>query len=175
MRFRIETVTISSDLSMEEEKLFLNNVIESFKLNGADVIIPSFNNTIFSTFQNGAYPAPYGSYIINLTQSDVNLWHNINKSCRQNINIAKTKSVRIIECSEESSLVYSIIKDIFRRSKIRSMDFLSSKCFVCGFGEYCKILIAEYKGNVRSTFVFSFSKYCAYVVYTGNIVNQQTG
>ena len=95
VRFRVETITVDSELSIEEERTFLNNVVEYFRLNSIDIIIPASNNTIFRTFPDGAYAAPYGSYIIDLSLPEDALWRNIQRVMRQNINSARKKGVKI--------------------------------------------------------------------------------
>jgi len=68
VRFRVETITLDHDLSRDEEKAFLNSAMEHFRSIGADMIIPATTNTIFRTYPDGALVAPYGSFIIDLTQ-----------------------------------------------------------------------------------------------------------
>ena len=92
VRFRVETIPLGEGLDVEEEKSFLNSAIEYFRSIGADMIIPATTNTIFRTYPDGADAAPYGSYVIDLSQPEDILWRNIERITRQNINTASKKA-----------------------------------------------------------------------------------
>src|SRR5258707_15792403 len=44
VRFRVETIPLGGALSLDEEKAFLNGVIEYFRSIGTDMIIPASTN-----------------------------------------------------------------------------------------------------------------------------------
>src|SRR5437879_7089262 len=70
IRFRTETIALESELFPNEEKLFLNNVVNYFRSTGIDLIIPSGNTAIFRNYPDGAVVAPYGTYIKDLEQPE---------------------------------------------------------------------------------------------------------
>lgn len=175
VRFRVETIPLGEGLDVYEEKLFLNSVIEYFKSIGADIIIPATTNTIFRIYPDGADAAPYGSYVIDLSQPEEILWKNIERITRQNINTAIKKGVSIRSGMEHLDSTYRLVTDTFRRSKLPFMSYESFQRFVYGLGENGKIMIADYQGIAQSYVVFAFSNYCAYAVYAGNNANQQQG
>jgi hypothetical protein len=175
VRFRVETITMGEALHIDEEKSFLNSVVEYFRSIGADIIIPATTNTIFRTYPDGADVAPYGSYVIDLCQPEDILWRNIDRITRQNINTAQRKGVIIRSEIVDIDAAYTLVVDTFRRSKLPFMSPESFKRFVFGLGENGKIMIADYQGVAQSYVVFAFSDYCAYAVYAGNIVNQHQG
>ena len=49
---------------------------------GADVVIPATTNTIFRTYPDGATAAPYGSYVVDLTQTEEALWNKVHSKHR---------------------------------------------------------------------------------------------
>jgi lipid II:glycine glycyltransferase (peptidoglycan interpeptide bridge formation enzyme) len=175
VRFRVETIPMEEGLNIQEEKSFLKDSIEYFRSIGADMIIPASNNAIFRTYPEGADPAPYGSYIIDLRKPEDILWKNIDRITRQNINMAQKKAVNIRSGVEHLDAAYILIRDTFKRSKLPFMNFESFKRFVLGLGEYGKIMIADCQGVAQSYVVFAFSDYCAYAIYAGNIVDQIKG
>lgn len=176
VRFRTETLPINGEMHIEEEKSFLNHVIEFFKSIKADIIIPGSNNAIFQTYPDGADVAPYGSYIIDLNQSEEILWKNINRITRQNINTAKKNGVYIREESVDNlDKIYNLILETFKRSKLSFMSYESLKKYIKGLGENGKILIAEYKDILQSCVIYGFSNYCAYAIYGGNSSNMVEG
>jgi len=175
VRFRVETIPLTKELNIQEEKSFLKDSIEYFRSIDADMIIPATNNSIFRIYPDGADAAPYGSYVIDLGQPEDILWKNIDRITRQNINTALKKGVNIRSGLEQLDGAYMLIKDTFKRSKLPFMNFESFRRFVLGLGNYGKIMIADYQGIAQSYVVFAFSDYCAYAVYAGNIVGQIKG
>lgn len=175
VRFRVETIPLGEGLDVDEEKLFLNSVIEYFKSSGVDIIIPATTNTIFRTYPDGADAAPYGSYIIDLCQPEDVLWGNIDRITRQNINTAYRKGVSIRSGIEHTDAAYKLVADTFKRSKLSFMSYDSFRRFVLGLGDNGVIMTADYQSIAQSYVVFAFSDYRAYAVYAGNIASQQQG
>lgn len=175
VRFRVETILLDRELSIEEEKAFLNSVVDYLRSTGVDMIIPATTNSIFRTYPDGADAAPYGSYIIDLTQDEDVLWRNIHRIMRQNINTAIKSGVSIRDGSDDLMAAHKLIVETFQRSKLPFMGFNDFTQFVKGLGNNSKILIADCHGVPQSYTVFGFSDYCAYAIYAGNVDNQHQG
>jgi len=175
VRFRVETVACGEGLDIEEEKSFLNNVVKHFRTAGADVIIPPSNNTLFRTYPDGASPAPYGSYVIDLQQSEEILWKNVSKTSRQNITAAQKDEVSVREGMDLLDPAYDLIRATFRRSKMGFMSRDSFNRFALSLGENCKLLVAEQRGVAQSYGLFAFSNPSAFWVYGGNVEGQHPG
>jgi hypothetical protein len=175
VRFRVETIPLGAGLDVFAERSFLNSAVQHFRDTGAAVIIPPTNNTIFRTYPDGANPAPYGSYAIDLRQPEDVLWRNIGKTTRQNINTALKDGVSIREGIEFLDPAYDLIRETFRRSKIAFMDRGAFKRFALALGDNGKLLMAEYRGVAQSYSLFAFSTPCAYWIYGGNILHQRQG
>jgi len=176
VRFRVDTILLDGELDVQGEKSFLNSIIEYFRSIKADIIIPATNNTIFRIYPDGAKVAPYGSYVIDLKQSEDILWRNIHRITRQNIKTAAKTGVSIREDGiEHLEAMYELIVDTFKRSNLPFMDYKSLKRFVLGLGENGKIIIAENQGILQSCVIYGFSEYCAYAIYGGNRANMDEG
>lgn len=175
VRFRVETIPLGEMLDIEEEKSFLNSVVEYFRSTRADMIIPATTNTIFRTYPDGADAAPYGSYIIDLCRPEDILWRNIRKTYRQNISRAQKDGVHILNGIENLDAAYVLVRDTFKRSKLPFMNYDSFKRYVNGIGENCKIIVAYYKDIAQSCTVYAFSNHCAYAVYGGSIEDIHQG
>lgn len=175
VRFRVETIALGDDLSLSDEKLFLNDAVTYFRSIGADVIIPATTNTIFRIFPDGAAAAPYGSYIIDLCQPEDVLWGNIDRILRQNIKSAMKSGVRIQSGIEHLDDAYRLVSETFKRSKMPFMGHESFKRFIAGLGDNALIMAADYQGKPQSYVVFAYSNYCAYAIYAGNVANQHQG
>jgi len=175
VRFRVETIPCGAGIDVLAEKSFLNSVVQHFRIAGADVIIPPTNNTLFRTYPDGANPAPYGNYVIDLQQPEDVLWRNVSKTTRHNIGTARTGGVSIREGLDFLDPAYDLIRETFRRSKLAFMDRDSFKRFALSFGENGKLLVAEYQGVAQSYSLFAFSTPRAYWIYGGNIHHQHQG
>lgn len=175
VRFRVETISLGNDLTIDEERAFLNSAVAYFRTIGADVIIPATTNTIFRTYPDQADAAPYGSYVIDLREPEEVLWKNIGRITRQNIGTAEKDGVHIDSGLEHLDAAHALIKDTFARSRLPFMDRKSLHRFMNGLGENGKLLVAEDKGTIHSCVIFAFSDYCAYAVYAGNIARQHQG
>jgi hypothetical protein len=175
VRFRAETIPCGERLDAVEEKSFLNSVVQYFRKARADVIIPPSNNALFRTYPDGAKPAPYGSYVIDLQQPEEMLWLNIAKATRNNINAAQRDGVSIRDGMEFLDPAYNLIRETFSRSRMGFMDHDSFKRFALSLGKNGKLLVAEHRGVAHSYSLFAFSTPCAYWVYGGNIQGLHQG
>jgi hypothetical protein len=175
VRFRVETLYPDDEISMVQEKAFLNSTVDYFRSVGADMIIPATTNTIFRTYPDGGDAAPYGSYIIDLTLPEENLWKNIDRIYRQNINTAIKAGVTIRDGAEHIEATYEHVRDTFKKSKLPFMNYDAFKRFANGLGENCKIMVADYQGTVQSYVLFAYSDFCAYAIYAGNLAELHQG
>lgn len=175
VRFRVETINVGEEISIDEERTFLNNAVAYFRMIGADAIIPATTNTIFRTYPDGADAAPYGSYIIDLTKPEDDIWRNIDRIMRQNIKTAIKNGVTVRDGSDDLKAAHELIVETFQRSKLPFMGYEEFIKFIFGLGNNSKILIADCNGIPQSYAVFGFSNYCVYAIYAGNIDNQQQG
>ena len=184
IRFPTQTIPFDKEIDVETEKVFLNKAVEFFRDLGADVIIPGTVNTIFRTYPEGAMAAPYGSYIIDLSQGEEDLWNRVHSKHRNVIRNAMKKDVKVRSGIEYLETAFNLVKDSFRRSahgfvaKMRlemRMDFDSFKRQAYGFGENVKIFVAEYEGAVQGCAVVPFSDRCAYYMHGGSVAKPLTG
>ncbi|MBE3145417.1 MAG: peptidoglycan bridge formation glycyltransferase FemA/FemB family protein, partial [Planctomycetes bacterium] len=165
VRFRTETMLLDQ-LDVQDEKSFLNSAVEYFRSKNVDLVIPATTNSIFRTYPDGAEAAPYGSYVIDLTQSEDTLWKNIDRITRQNIKSASRSGILIRDAvREELDRAFFLIRETFKRSKLPFMRLGSFRTFLSGLGEYGKVLVADYEGTAQSYVVFAYSNYCAYAIY----------
>lgn len=175
VRFRVETIPTESELTVEEEKCFLNSAIEYFRFIGVDMIIPATTNTIFRTYPDGAMVAPYGTFIIDLTQPEDTLLNKFNSTHRRKVRQAIKQCVQIRGGIEYLKTAYDLVRDTFKRSKMGFMSYDEFQRYVFSLGDNIKILIAEYQGIVEGCIVVPFSNHTAYYVYGGSIPEPHTG
>jgi hypothetical protein len=175
VRFRVETIWLGDSAGVAEEKAFLQDALRVLKALKGDVVIPSTTNAIFCTYPDGAIAAPYGSYSVDLTMPEEDLWRNVERITRQNINRARKNGVQIREGAEDLKSVYELVRETFDRSDLSFMNVDSLARYVTGLGGYGKVLIAQHEGVMQSCVVYAFSDICAYAVYGGNAANMTDG
>ena len=168
-RFRIETIPLGTPLTLEQEKAFLNNAVEFLRSKRVDIIIPPSTNTIFRTFPDAAIAAPYGTYVVDLTQSEESLFSKLNSSHRRKVRLATKANVQIRTGNEFIDLAYQLVRDTFKRSELDFMSLESFRKMILGLGENVKVMVAEHEGKVQGAIVVPFSGHTAYYVYGGSI------
>jgi hypothetical protein len=171
IRFQTQTISLGEDITVEEEKSFLNSVVKYFRSSGADIIIPATNSTIFRTYPDGAIAAPYGTFIKDLNQPEDVLMSEISKDYRKKIRRAVEQGVQINSGIEYLDIVYKLIIDTLDRSlqKFKFSCYDDFKRFVLGFGDNVRIFVAKCGGVAQACLVTPFSEYSAYTLYGGTI------
>jgi len=175
IRFRVETILLDENFSLDEEKLFLNLVVNYCRNINADVIIPATTNTIFRTYPDGAVAAPYGTFKIDLTQSEEKIQETMSTSHRRKIRLAIREGVKVKSGKEYAEIAYELIRDTFKRSRLGFMKFDAFKKYLEGLGHNVRIFVAEHGGKIQGSLVIPFSQYTAYYVYGGSIPEPVTG
>ena len=167
IRFGTGTIPLGNDLELDDEKLFLNNVVEYFRSDGADMIIPSGNTAIFRTYPDGAVAAPYATYVKNLEQSEERLSGEIRKTFRQNIRKAAEQGVEIKSGMEYLDLSYAMIRDTMKRSGASFKPYSYFSRTILSLGKNVRIFVAEHQKTVQACMFAPFSQCCAYNCYAG--------
>jgi hypothetical protein len=169
VRFRVETIPMEENLGLDEERLFLNSTMEYFRSVGADMIIPSNNTAIFRTYPDGAQPAPYGTFVNNLSQTEAMLFSGVRKTYRNNIRRAMKAGVQIKSGMEYLDASYQLVAETLKRSGADVIkNYHDFKGSVESLGKNVKIFIAEQEGVIQGCLVSPFSAYGAYNWYCGS-------
>lgn len=175
VRFRVETIMVENELTIEEEKAFLNSVIEFFRAKGADMVIPATTNTIFRTYPDGAIAAPYGTFVVDLTQPEEDILNSFNSSHRRKVRQAIKQDVHVKSGMEFLKTSYELVRDTFKRSNMGFMSYPEFQRYVNSLVDNVKIMVSEYQGIIHGCIVVPFSMHTAYYVYGGSIPEPQTG
>jgi hypothetical protein len=175
VRFRVETIPVGEGLSVEEERAFLDDVIEYFRSAGEDMIIPASTNTLFRAYPDGAIAAPYGSYILDLGRPEQTLWDGLHQKHRNVIRNAMKQGVQIRTGMEHLQTVHQIIETTLKRSKLHFMSRAALEKFVRGLGENVKLIVAEHQGVAQGCAVVPYSLHSAYYLYAGSITRPVSG
>jgi hypothetical protein len=175
VRFRVEIIPLTGEFPINEEKEFLDNAMEYFRRIGADMIIPASTNTIFRAYPKGAIAAPYGTYLVDLTQSEQDLWANMHSNHRNKVRAAIKNGVKISRGIDYLDISHEIIRNTLLRSKLPFMKHAEFSNFVRGLKENVEILVAHHQGAVQGCVILPFSAHSAYFLYSGLIPRAITG
>jgi hypothetical protein len=175
VRFRVETILVDEGLEVQEEKAFLNSAMKFLRSKRAGLVIPATTNTVFRTYPDGAAAAPYGSFIIDLSQPEETLWKNLHSKHRNVVRNATKKGVEIRSGMEYLDTAYELIQNTLKRSKLGFMSYEAFKRFCQSLKENVKIFVADYQGAAQGCAVIPFSEHSAYYLYGGSSPNPLTG
>jgi len=78
--------------------------------------------------------APYGSYIIDLTQSEEHLWTKLHSKHRNVVPECYKKSTKIRNGLEYLDTAYALVRNTLKRSKLRFLSYEKYKRFIQGLG-----------------------------------------
>ena len=174
-RFRVETIILSGGLSVAEEKAFLNSAMGFLRSTRADMVIPAATNTLFRTYPDRAVAAPYGSYVVDLTQPEETLWNNLHSKHRNVIRNAIKKGVSICEGEAYLLPAYELIRETLKRSQLGFMSLEAFRRSLVALGDNVKLLVASSDGNLHGCAVIPFSRHSAYYLYGGSASSPLSG
>ncbi len=168
VRFRTATIPLEGELALDDERAFLNGIVNHFRRAGGDVIIPSGNTAIFRTHPDGAEVAPYGTFIKDLTEPEHVLLAKIRKTFKQNIRKASAAGVEIKTGPKYLGTCYTLIADTMKRSGSHFMDAAAFERRIAALGAHVQVFVAEHEGIVQGCMVAPYSAHTAYNCYAGS-------
>jgi len=175
LQFQTGTIYIDNNMSIENEKFFLNNVIGFLKQKNLDFISHSPTNTVFNTFPDNSEYAEFGSYIIDLMLSEDDLWKNIHQKHRNVIRKAMKSNVIIEKDRKLAETAYQILKQTMERA---DKIFILKKEFdsmITLLEDNTEIFIVSYENKPQGCAIIPFSQYSAYYLLGGSIEKPFTG
>ena len=117
MIFTTECLPLVENLSVADEKLFLDQTIQKCKEeNLCDFIYKAQANAVFGICPDDSVCMEWGSYIIDLTPSIEDIFQNIHAKHRNRIRHAMNNDVTV-HVTEDMLKVYDLIKFTFERQK----------------------------------------------------------
>jgi hypothetical protein len=168
VRFRVETMPVNGELSIDQERNFLNAVMSYFRSTGADLVIPASTNTIFRTTPDGAVAAPYGSYIVDLTETEEMRWNKLHSKHRNVIRSARKNGVQIKMGLEYIDAAYKMIRETLRRSRMGFLSLKSLNRLVSALADNINVFVAECGGVLQGCAIIPYSAHSAYYLYGGS-------
>jgi lipid II:glycine glycyltransferase (peptidoglycan interpeptide bridge formation enzyme) len=168
--FTSETISINTKENIENEKLFLNSVVEKVKELNVDLISQPLASVVFKNIYNNSKSIKWGSYIVDLTISEEDIMKNIHSKHRNVIRKAIKDGV-IVEETRDMEIIYNNIKETMirqNRAYPSINDLNKIKAFTAFF-------IAKKDDIVQGCSVLPFNKFGAMYLYGGSIFRPYNG
>lgn len=168
--FRIATfpVEIISDkkFNLSEEREFLELVLQRLKIEGIDWAMGTEASSIFPIYPNNSLWIPFGSYVVDLTLEEDELWKRVHSKHRNVIRKAKTEGVIIRECHIEDLQDYMYMDEqTWNRSGKKSLGTEFYKLILDNMKDHARCYIAYYNEKPQGGAIIYFGKDRAYYMY----------
>ncbi len=176
MVFTTECHKLDDSATLEEEKTFLNNVVDYCKENtDIDFIAKAQSNAVFRTFPDGSDYVEWGTMVVDLNKSEDELFASFERKCR---NIIR-KSIDLgttVEETDDVKLIYECIRDTLRR---QNSPYLAQYKFFeelkNNLKDNVKFYIAKNKDTLQGVSVVLFDDKDGYYYYSGTAENSVPG
>jgi hypothetical protein len=183
VRFPVQTI-VMEELTIDQERRFLNSVVKALEAIGTDIIVPATFNTVFRTCPDDAIVAPFATFRLDLSVGEEALWKHVHNKHRNVIRNAEKKGVVIKSGPEHLKTAFELTRASFERSapgvlarmRVRArLGYESFSSQVNALGEFVKVFVAEHQGVPQSAAVIPFSRHAAYYMHGGSIDAPLTG
>ena len=174
--FYTATICLDENLTIDQEKDFLNSVVEFFKAEKKiDFICSPPVNAVFNVYPSEAVSAAFGTYLIDLSLSEEILWDKLHSKHRNVIRKAMKDQVNIKRGKEYLDLAYKLIKETQLRSDKGFSSIEKFKELINSLENNVEIFVSFYKDKPQGCAVFLYSDYAVYYRHGGSIERPFTG
>ena len=170
---RFITGVVGSD-SIESEKKFLDTAIEYIRDQRlADFIVAPHTSAVFAAYPEGAVHCRFGSYVIDLSKSEEELWSAVHSKHRNVIRKAEKDGV-IVSCDKEySEACKNLVNETAARQHIPGIS--DSAFMFMNANPNVDFWVAIQNNEVVGASVLLWSKYGCYYIYGGSSVKSHAG
>jgi len=162
--------TNSIVLKEDNEELFLDKVVVKSKELGVDLIAQPLANAVFSDKPKNSKYIEWGSYIVDLTQSEEKIWSKIHSKHKNVIRKAMKDGITIEE-SEDIAFIHTLLKETMNRQKKTTVSLEMLK----RLKPFSKFYIAKKDAMIQGCAVLPFNVHGAYYLHGGSISHPSTG
>ena len=152
------------------EIAFLNGVVDSAKSLKVDMIAQPLANAVFSSIPDNSKYIGWGSYVVDLSQSEDVLLKNMHAKHRNVIRKAIKDGINIQE-TEDVEAVFENLKQTMERQN-RAFPSLNELKKLKNFS---KFVIALKDGEIQGSAVLPYNRHGAFYLYGGSIAKPYTG
>ena len=173
IRFVTGVIKVEEEVR-EDEAAFLNNLVEYVKGNKmADMIIAPHTTAVFHAIPEKSVACEFGSYIINLTKSEDDLFAAVHSKHRNVIRKAEKDGVTVTNAEEYKEACKNLVNETAVRQHINVItedSFNEMKC-----NPNVDFWVAVYNGEVVGASILEWSQYSSYYIYCGSAEHTHGG
>ncbi len=173
--FTTETIYLDDISDVNDEKDFLNKAVSFLRKKNIDFIIQPPTYAVFKIYPDKASFAEFGSFIIDLTLTESQIWSNIHPKHRNVIKNAEKKGVVIKRGIEYLDIAYELYIKTLKRSNITGSLKDKLLNLVDNIKNNITVFIAFYNGEPQGCAIMPYNCYSAYYIYGGSIEKPLTG
>jgi len=167
--FTTQTIKIKNN-SIQYENDFLNQAILKIKKMKIDYIAQPLANCLFDTYPKYTKYIRWGSYIVDLTQSEDNILKNMHSKHRNVIKKAIKEGV-VIKESDNIDIIFHLLKDTLQR---QNRPYVSKEQLI-KLKKISKFYIAMKNDAIQGCAILPYNSFGAYYLYGGSITKPFTG
>jgi len=162
-------------VSIATEQQFLNQCIELFKTLGIQFLLQPPTHVVFKTFPNGSLQVPYGTYQLNLTKTEEDLFKQLHSKHRNVIRKAKKEGVIVKRGIDQLAMCHKLLYATMARSQMWAPDLDLIKRLSRSLGEHIQFFAAYKENEVQGVAIIPWDQKSAYYLYGGSIPTPLTG
>lgn len=173
--FTTEVVGAKKNISIEEEKLFLNkiiNYIQEYKI--CDFVYKAQSNVVLKSCPKNSICVPWGTYEVNLECTEEELFNSFNQKSRNVIRKAIKSKVLVEQCQDIKD-VYDNIKATLIRQKSIHYPSLSYLEKLNQMKTNVAFFVVKKSNIIQGSLVLLFDENKGYAMYAGSLQKPTTG
>lgn len=156
------------------QKDFLNEVVELSKTLDIDFIYQPFAFAIFDEVPNNSISAPFGSYQIDLTLSEDELFKNLHSKHRNVIRKAQKNNLIIYKGNEYLEECFFLIEDTLNRQSQPFISLKDIKDMNSSLNQNLSFYTIN-NNNIEGSAIILWNKKSAYYLYAGSSIKTSAG
>lgn len=173
--FTNESIYLTKNAIIQDEKLFLNQIVEQSRLMGVDFISQPSTNVVFNCYPNGAIYSPFGSYQVDLTLDEQVLFSNLHSKHRNVIKRARREKVQTISGDAIAKECYKIYRNTMERQSMGFVSWEYIERLKTNLGDKLTFYICELDGSLQGCAIIPWNEYGAYYMIGGSIPEPFSG
>ena len=174
--FTTDTIYLNKNLTVEEEKEFLNEIVSYCKKNDiCDFIFKAQANAIFNTYPDNSEHVEWGTYELKLDKSMDELLSKFYARDRTKVRKA-IKLGATVRTTDNVEKVYENIKETFLRQDsllFPSLSYLEK--LKSNLNDNFALFVVEHNNEIQGSIIIIYDDKRAYYLYGGSIRKPTTG
>jgi len=175
MIFTTETIYRSPSFTREEEKLFLSEVLAFARKMEVDFLGQPQANAVFSVYPEGSIFCEFGSYYLDLSRSEEELFNKLHGKHRNAIRKAMKDGIEIVSGESYIDDCYYLIKRTMLRQRKPFVSREQLKKFHDNLQENVSFYVARKENVPQGCAVLFWNKLGGYYLYGGSLENPYPG